>query len=300
VEGYGSTADLHCAPCPANCTNCSMDATMCMQCQSGFTLNSATGMCDSPKCDPHCNDTCAVQGAGKCDKMCAPGYGLNVSFNCAECPLNCKNCSATFPTCSECATGVMLNPDTKMCDSTMSTGVTPGSGMSGGMQSSMMSGSTVSGPMVSGPMMSSDGQGGPGASTTSSGQGNGQSPGMNSGLPTGGGPTSPGGNPGGTTGPGGSPGGTTGPGGSPGGSTSPGGGGTTNGNGNEGNGGGGDNVVKAILAAVFGTLGFLLLGLLLFCCLPRLGLAAAQRWVWPRCLFADRSISRSQSTSGKL
>jgi hypothetical protein len=92
--------------CPVNCQLC-VNSTVCLTCNSGFTVSTATNLCVQ----------CSVIGCATCNQAnicasCSAGYSLTANGNCLACSVaNCATCSAAnyCQTCNS-LNGVQLSP----------------------------------------------------------------------------------------------------------------------------------------------------------------------------------------------
>ena len=69
-SGFMLKADGTCVACPANCYDCSTDATKCTECNTGFYVVAATNLCSA--CDA---TTCTKCTATECTD-CKPIYAF--------------------------------------------------------------------------------------------------------------------------------------------------------------------------------------------------------------------------------
>lgn len=109
VGTYAGSGNLSCIPCSLNCYSC--DASGCLMCNLGYSLN-ASNICD---CDATCqaclnatNNTCSACNISNSScQGCAAGYYFS-SPNCIPCLSTCQQCTNGV-SCSSCAAPFSLD-----------------------------------------------------------------------------------------------------------------------------------------------------------------------------------------------
>ena len=98
--GYYKTTSNTCAPCNANCAQCT-DGTSCIQCQSGYIYHPVDGTCVT---------------------SCPAGYRNN-NGQCEACTTaNCETCTTNKDVCTLCKSGFFAYAPTSSCVSSCPTG----------------------------------------------------------------------------------------------------------------------------------------------------------------------------------
>ena len=95
-----------CAPCPTNCTSCSLDSNAnlkCTGCWGGVFFNKTNGSCDpQPGCD-----------------LTKGSFYNSTDNTCNKCPGNCSTCVANMDNtnviCKTCPTGMTFNETLNIC-----------------------------------------------------------------------------------------------------------------------------------------------------------------------------------------
>lgn len=105
IVGYYLAGPKSCMKCQPPCSSCSLSATQCESCQTGYHF--VAGTCIVPNC---------VSMQGMVCSQCAEGFfSVGNGVTCLSCSSSCATCNTEATKCTSCVEGYTLIPVAGLC-----------------------------------------------------------------------------------------------------------------------------------------------------------------------------------------